>query len=84
MLISSPGRTLSDWSKKFWKWMGYDDYDYDYEYYYPASGHSQVGYGYPSIGYVPASAGGHQSSYSSYSPVQISHPQYGHPARDDE
>ncbi|XP_047472972.1 uncharacterized protein LOC125027882 [Penaeus chinensis] len=78
------GRTFSDWSKKFWEWMGYDyDYDYDYEYYYPSGGASQIGYGYPAVGYIPASAGGHHSSYSSYSPIQSGH-QFGHPARDDD
>ncbi|XP_027224841.1 uncharacterized protein [Penaeus vannamei] len=76
------GRTFSDWSKKFWEWMGYEDYDYDYEYYYPSSASSQIGYGYPAVGYIPASAGGHHSSYSSYSPISSGH-QFGHPARDD-
>ena len=79
-------------------WMGYDyDYDYeeyddygDYQLYYP-SGHghatAQVGYGHPSIGYAgPSGSGGHQSSYSSYSPYQVAaHPQqFSYNARKDE
>lgn len=66
------GRTFDEMSKKFWKWMGYEDYDYEeYEYYQvPVSGQASYGYGLPSAGYIPPSAGGLQSTYSSYVPVQ--------------
>ncbi|KAK7079086.1 hypothetical protein SK128_000291 [Halocaridina rubra] len=68
-------------SKTFWSWFGYDydDYeDYDYQY-FPASSQPNIGYGLPAIGYIPASAGVAQSSYSSYIPV---HHQFAH-TRDD-
>ncbi|KAG7174972.1 hypothetical protein Hamer_G015179 [Homarus americanus] len=72
------------------EWMGYDyddyeDYDYQSVYYYAPSASAQAGYGLPLVGYESPSAGGQQSSYSSYAPVQVVHrPQYfQHPARDD-
>lgn len=90
-LDSSPatGRTFSEWGKTIMEWMGFDyddesEYDYEYTYYYPPSASSQVGYGIPAVGYVSPSAGGQQSSYSSYSPVQIAPQHFGHPARDDK
>ncbi|XP_042211080.1 uncharacterized protein LOC121858627 [Homarus americanus] len=84
------GRTFSDWGKSIMEWMGYDyddyeDYDYQSVYYYAPSASAQAGYGLPLVGYESPSAGGQQSSYSSYAPVQVVHrPQYfQHPARDD-
>ncbi|KAK3879361.1 hypothetical protein Pcinc_016053 [Petrolisthes cinctipes] len=86
------GRTLYEWGKSLMSFMGFDydddyyyDEDYSYQLYYPQSGHSaQIGYGLPSVGYSASGTGGHQSSYSSYSPLVAAPPQhFHHPARHD-
>ncbi|KAK4309150.1 hypothetical protein Pmani_019208 [Petrolisthes manimaculis] len=87
------GRTLYEWGKSLMSFMGFDydddyyyDEDYSYQLYYPQSGHgAQIGYGLPSIGYsASGGTGGHQSSYSSYSPLIAAPPQhFHHPARHD-
>ncbi|XP_066949023.1 uncharacterized protein [Macrobrachium rosenbergii] len=81
------GRTLSEWSESFWRWMGYDyDYyeeDYDNNYFFqPAS--PQIGYGLPAVGYLAPSGGSPHSSYSSYVPVHAAQQSFAHPARDDD
>ncbi|XP_045617508.2 uncharacterized protein [Procambarus clarkii] len=84
---AATGRTFSEWGQSIMEWMGFgddesDEYsDYEYSYYYPPSASSQIGYGLPSVGYQGAT-GAQQSSYSSYAPVQVAHPQFS-PARDD-
>merc|ERR1712002_526512 len=80
------GRTLDEWARSFWSWMGYDEdeyYDYEYEFLPPSGSGAAINYGLPQVGYVPPSAGGLESTYTSYDPYRPPSNHLGHPARDD-
>jgi len=75
--------TMYNWwdemSNDFWSWLGYDE-DYYYDDYGNGFG-PEVNYGIPQVGFVPASAGGLESSYVSYNPHEITH---NHLEREDD